>query len=87
MGERGRLSSVHAMIRLENTTGKRRGRFVVYEYEQDLFGKIHLTVSSGRSGTVQRVEKHSFDSKIDFLIQLDIKLEIKERYNYRMSNR
>jgi hypothetical protein len=46
-----------------------------------------VTVLSGRNGTVQRVEKHSFESKIDFLIQLDIKLEIKERYNYRISNR
>ncbi|MCB1192562.1 MAG: hypothetical protein H7A23_16890 [Leptospiraceae bacterium] len=35
-------------IKLENRTGRRRGRFVAYEYGTDLFGDIYLEKFRGR---------------------------------------
>ncbi|TGL62828.1 hypothetical protein [Leptospira sarikeiensis] len=35
-------------IRLENKTGKRSGRFVVYEYGTDLFGYVYVDKFLGR---------------------------------------
>lgn len=35
-------------IRMLNSTGKRNGRFVAYEYGLDLFGNLYLDKFSGR---------------------------------------
>ena len=35
-------------IRLENKTGRRKGRFVKYEYGTDLFGYVYLDKIKGR---------------------------------------
>ncbi|PJZ67836.1 hypothetical protein EHQ27_06210 [Leptospira wolffii] len=35
-------------IRLENRTGNRSGRFVVYEYGTDLFGYVYVDKFRGR---------------------------------------
>ena len=35
-------------IRLENKTGRRKGRFVKYEYGIDLFGYVYLDKIKGR---------------------------------------
>ncbi len=69
-------------IHLRNTTGKRSGSFIRYEYGEDLFGYVYLDVIRGRRHRAEKIWTALFTSKIDFLITLDMELERKENLNY-----
>lgn len=69
-------------IHLRNTTGKRSGSFIRYEYGEDLFGYMYLDVIRGKKHRAAKVWTALFNNKIEFLITLDLELERKENLNY-----
>lgn len=70
------------MILLKNTTGRRSGTFVRYEYGQDLFGYLYLDVSRARKHRGERVRRQVFTNPRDFICALDIELDARESRNY-----
>ncbi len=69
-------------ITLENTTGKRSGRVVCYEYGEDLFGYLFLDIYSGKKHKTRRVNSRLFQRVRDLIIYLDDDLYRKEILNY-----
>ncbi len=70
------------MILLKNTTGRRSGRFVRYEYGEDLFGWFYLDVVSGQKHRAKTVRKMLFSSPRDFVCTLDLELDRRESLDY-----
>ncbi|GBF51041.1 hypothetical protein LPTSP4_25720 [Leptospira ryugenii] len=64
-----------------NSTGKRSGRFVAYEYGEDLFGTIYLDKFSGREKgkLIDKWRLHDFGSLIRVL---DTEISRREDENY-----
>lgn len=69
-------------ILLKNTTGRRSGSYVRYEYGEDLFGYLYLDVSRSRRHRGQRVRSLVFDNPRDFLYILDRDLDRRDALNY-----
>lgn len=70
------------VIHLNNTTGKRKGRWIRYEFGKDLFGFFYYDVFSGRSRNGRRLKTRIFADPADFLCSLDIELYNSENRNY-----
>ena len=71
-------------IRMINKTGNRRGRFVAYEYGQDLFGYIYLDKIKGRDrGRV--VDRWILKDVVSLIKTLDLEISRRENENYEYS--
>jgi hypothetical protein len=70
------------VIHLSNTTGKRRGRWIRYEFGEDLFGFYYYDVYSGRSQSSRRLKTRIFADPAAFLCSLDIELYNSENRDY-----
>lgn len=71
-----------SMIRLTNSTGKRRGRWIRYEFGEDLFGFYFYDVFSGRSLNSRRLKTRVFVDPAEFICSLDVELYNSENRNY-----
>jgi len=69
-------------IFLKNTTGKRSGNFVRYEFGEDLFGYLYLDITRGRLHRVHRLRSLVFEDQMEFLFTLDEDLGFRENLNY-----
>ncbi len=67
---------------LKNTTGRKSGTFVRYEYGQDLFGYLYLDVIRARKHRGERIRCQLFNNTRDFVCALDIELDARESRNY-----
>ncbi len=67
---------------MKNTTGKRQGRFVRYEYGEDLFGYLFLDVVSGKRDQARRVRTHLFSDVRHLIYTLDVEIDRRENLNY-----
>jgi hypothetical protein len=70
------------MITLRNTTGKRAGARIRYEYGHDLFGYLYLDVVRSRKHRAERLRTMLFDNPRDFICTLDRDLDFREALNY-----
>ncbi len=66
------------MLLLQNDTGK----YVRYEYGQDLFGHLYLDISSGNREFCQSKINYHFYEQASFIRVLDNNLMAKESHNY-----
>lgn len=71
-----------SQILLKNSTGKRSGSYIRYEYGQDLFGYMYLDVVRSRAHRANLVRRMLFDNPRDFICTLDDDLYRKETLNY-----
>jgi hypothetical protein len=72
-------------IRLENKTGKRYGRFVKYEYGEDLFGYLYLEKIKGKKESVEKgkiVDRWILDDLASLVKTLDLEIYRREVENY-----
>ena len=69
-------------IWLKNSTGRRSGSYVRYEFGEDLFGFLYLRVARGRKHTEALVRDQVFEHQLDFLFTLDDQLDRHETLNY-----
>lgn len=69
-------------ILLKNSTGKRTGHYVRYEYGEDLFGYLYLDVSRARKHRGKKIRSLIFDNPRDFICTLDRDLYLRENLNY-----
>ncbi len=69
-------------ILLKNSTGRRRGSYVRYEFGQDLFGFHYLNVARGRRHREALLRSEVFADPREFLFSLDIQLDRHETLNY-----
>lgn len=69
-------------ILLKNTTGKRYGRYIRYEFGEDLFGYIFLDVYSGKKHRAKKLRSHLFANARDFLRTLDTDIGKKEDLDF-----
>ncbi|MBI3396798.1 MAG: hypothetical protein HY042_13250 [Spirochaetia bacterium] len=70
------------MILLKNTTGRRSGRYVRYEYGEDLFGRYYIDVVRGRKHRARMIRSLLFESPRDFVCALDLELYRNESLDY-----
>ncbi|MGV3665961.1 MAG: hypothetical protein ACO1NV_07495 [Leptospira bouyouniensis] len=68
-------------IRLENSTGRRSGRFVAYEYGEDLFGTLYLNKFSGREKG-RLIDKWRLSDLGSLIRVLDTEISRREEENY-----
>lgn len=73
-------------IYLKNQTGKRSGKYVRFEYGEDLFGFLFLDVVRGKKHVARRTRTHIFTKVRDFVCFLDMELERNESLNYIPEN-
>jgi hypothetical protein len=72
------------MIKLKNNTGRRRGRFVVYEYGLDLFGYFYIDKIRGRErGTL--VDRWVLRDLPSLIKVLDLEIYRREVENYELA--
>lgn len=76
------MESEVSSILLKNTTGRKSGFFMRYEYGEDLFGYLYLDIVRGKMDCAKRVKTHLFDDVRDFVVTLDLELYRKESLNY-----
>ncbi|WP_411823959.1 hypothetical protein [Leptospira sp. 'Mane'] len=68
-------------IRMINATGKRNGRFVAYEYGEDLFGTLYLDKFSGRERG-KLIDKWRLNDLGSLVRVLDLEITKREEENY-----
>ncbi|MDF3819857.1 hypothetical protein P3G55_08110 [Leptospira sp. 96542] len=68
-------------IRMTNFTGKRNGRFIAYEYGEDLFGYLYLNKFAGR-GKGKLISKWVLDDLGSLIRVLDTEITRREEENY-----
>ena len=76
---------VSMAIRLENKTGRRFGRFVKYEYGQDLFGYLYLDKIKGKERSIEKgkvVDKWILKDLASLVKTLDLEIYKREVENY-----
>jgi len=71
-----------SIIHLQNTTGKRRGRWIRYEFGEDLFGFFYYDVFSGQQLKSRHLKTRIFADPRDFLCSLDVELYHNENRNF-----
>jgi hypothetical protein len=71
-------------IRLVNKTGRRDGRFVAYEYGQDLFGFLYIDKIKGKERG-KLVDRWILDDLASLIKTLDLELYRREVENYENS--
>lgn len=76
---------IMSQILLKNTTGKRSGFYIRYEYGHDLFGYLYLDVVRSRKHRARRIRSMLFDDPRDFICTLDRELDFRENLNYVQS--
>lgn len=69
-------------ILLKNTTGKRSGSYIRYEFGEDLFGCLYLQVVRGRKHSERMLRSEVFSDQLEFLFRIDDQLEHHENLNY-----
>lgn len=69
-------------IFLKNNTGKMAGRYIRYEFGEDLFGYLYLDVISGRKHRARKNRSFVFDDAREFIYVLDEELFRKECLHY-----
>jgi hypothetical protein len=68
-------------IRMVNSTGKRNGRFVAYEYGEDLFGSLYIDKFSGRDRG-KLIDKWRLSDLGSLFRVLDTEITRREEENY-----
>lgn len=72
-------------IRLENRTGRRFGRFVSYEYGEDLFGYLYLEKIKGKEKGIEKgkiVDTWILKDLASLVKTLDLEIYRREVENY-----
>lgn len=72
-------------IRLENKTGRRFGRYVSYEYGEDLFGYLYIEKIKGKTTGDEKgrvVDKWILDDLASLIKTLDLEIYKREVENY-----
>ncbi len=68
-----------------NQTGKRNGRFIAYEYGEDLFGRLYLDKFSGRDKG-RLTDKWRLNDLGALIRVLDTEISRREEENYERPN-
>ena len=69
-------------ILLKNETGDRSGRYVRYDFGEDLFGYYFIDIVGGRRHRARLLQRHLFASSRDFVCALDRDLDFREGLHY-----
>ena len=69
-------------IVLKNTTGKRSGSYVKYEFGEDLFGYFYVDVVRGRKHRAKKLRSMVFSDPATFVRTLDADLARSESFHY-----
>jgi len=72
------------LIRLINRTGRRNGRFVAYEYGEDLFGRLYIEKFTGRA-RAKRIDFWRLGDLGAMVRVLDTELSRREDENYELT--
>ncbi|MBE7436907.1 MAG: hypothetical protein HS115_00520 [Spirochaetales bacterium] len=70
------------MILLRNDTGRSRGKYLCYEYGQDLFGYYYLDVIRGKKHRSKTEKRELYHRPQDLICALDVHLERQEQRDY-----
>lgn len=71
-----------SVIHLNNSTGKRSGRWIRYEFGEDLFGFYFYDVFTGKDSQGRRLKTRVFSDPTDFVCSLDIELYNSENRDF-----
>ena len=69
-------------ILLKNETGRKRGKYLRYEYGRDIFGCFYLDILQCKKHYSRCIQSYLFKDKKDFIQTLDMELLRREAQNY-----